>query len=42
MEEGEEAEEEEEEEENRSRSTWPRESTGSKGSHKIGKIVVWW
>jgi hypothetical protein len=39
MEEGEDAEE-EEEEEKQSRSTWPRETTSSKGSHKLWKMVV--
>ena len=38
MEEGEDAEE-EEEEEKQSRSTWPRETTSSKGSHKLQKVV---
>ena len=32
--------EEEEEEEKLSRSTWPGETTSSKGSHKMGKMVV--
>ena len=41
MKEGEEdAEEEEEEEEKLSRSTWPGETTSSKRSHKMGKMVV--
>ena len=40
MEEGEDAEEEEEEEEKRSRSTWPGETSSSKGSHKLWKMVV--
>ena len=39
MEEGEDAEE-EEEEEKWSRSTWPGETTSSKGSHKLWKMVV--
>ena len=38
MEEGEDAEE-EEEEEKWSRSTWPKETASSKGSHKMGKMV---
>ena len=38
MEEGEDAE--EEEEEKQSRSTWPGETTSSKGSHKMWKMVV--
>jgi hypothetical protein len=32
--------EEEEEEEKQSRSTWPGETTSSKGSHKMWKMVV--
>ena len=32
--------EEEEEEEKRGRSTWPGETTSSKGSHKLWKTVV--
>ena len=42
MEEGEDAEEEEEEEEEdkQSRSTWPGETSSSKGSHKLWKVVV--
>jgi hypothetical protein len=39
MEEGEDAEE-EEDEVKQSRSTWPGETTGSKGSHKLWKMVV--
>jgi hypothetical protein len=39
MEEGEGAEE-EGEEEKLSRSTWPGETASSKGSHKMGKMVV--
>ena len=39
MEEGEDAEE-EEEEERWSKSTWPGETTSSKGSHKTWKMVV--
>jgi hypothetical protein len=39
MEEGENAEE-EEDEEKQSRSTWPRETASSKGSHKLWKMVV--
>jgi hypothetical protein len=31
---------EEEEDENLSRSTWPGEAPSSKGSHKMGKMVV--
>jgi hypothetical protein len=31
---------EEEEEEKQSRSTWPGETAGSKGSHKLWKMVV--
>jgi hypothetical protein len=38
MEEGEDAEEEEEEEQ--SRSKWPGETTSSKGSHKLWKMVI--
>ena len=38
MKEGEDAE--EEEEEKQSRSTWPGETTSSKGSHKLWKMVV--
>jgi hypothetical protein len=38
MKEGEDAE--EEEEEKQSRSTWPGESTISKGSHKLWKMIV--
>jgi hypothetical protein len=41
MEEGEDAKKEEEEEEKRSRSTWPGETASSKGSHKMGKMVVY-
>jgi hypothetical protein len=40
MEEGEDAEKEEEEEEKQSRSTWPGETTSSKGSHQLWKMVV--
>ena len=39
MEEGEDAEE-EEEEEKQNRSTWPRITTSSKGSHKLWKMVM--
>ena len=38
MEEGEDAD--EEEKEKWSRSTWPRETTSSKGSHRVWKMVV--
>jgi hypothetical protein len=41
MEEGEDAEEEKDKDEKkRSRSTWPGETTSSKGSHKLQKMVV--
>jgi hypothetical protein len=41
MEEGEDTEEEEEEEEEKwSRSTWSGETAGSKGSHKLWRMVV--
>ena len=30
----------EEKEEKRSRSTWPGETTSSKGSHRLGKMAV--
>jgi hypothetical protein len=41
MEEGEDTQEEEEEGEKWSRSTWPRETASSKGSHKLWKMVVY-
>jgi hypothetical protein len=40
MEEGEDAEEEEEEEKKWSRSTWPGETTSSKGSHRCGRWQI--